>query len=183
MKTKHKVGLYFLISIILIFIFIVIFTFIYKVSPWMILYLSIYTSPDPPVPQTTYGEFPFELVYEINGEIITVKDVIVCEFDGFYMSEAGGKQRKWKSYFKETGQELGVFLTEDEDRIVYCYVGSAAFYMDDEKYPEERPLTPRVYDKNKTINTEILSQEELLEIYNIKIISWNFSEPIENTFQ
>lgn len=55
--------------------------------------------------------------------------------------------------------------------------------MDDEKYPEKRPLTPRLYDITKNYNTYSLTPDEIAEVYSIEIVSWNFSDPIENSFQ
>ena len=57
--------------------------------------------------------------------------------------------------------------------------------MDDEEYPEQTPLSPRVYDIRKrkySMDYEIYTSDELLECYNINIISWKFSDPIENSF-
>lgn len=36
-----------------------------------------------PRPEITYGEFPIELTYSVDGEVYTAKDTVVCEFDGF----------------------------------------------------------------------------------------------------
>jgi hypothetical protein len=38
------------------------------VGPWVMLYAGISLSSNPPTPEITYGEFPFRLEYEINGE-------------------------------------------------------------------------------------------------------------------
>ena len=141
--------------------------------------------PNPPEPVITYGEFPFELVYEINGETVTVNDVYICEYDGISLtSDLGGKERDWKGYIKGTG-EHAVFLTQDEERAIYCFVGDAEFYMNDEKWhTEERPLKPRIYDVGLLgVYIPIYSTEELMERYDIKIISWEFSDPVENTFR
>ena len=35
-----------------------------------------------PEPTITYGEFPFEIVYEISGEQKVLKDTYVCEYVG-----------------------------------------------------------------------------------------------------
>ena len=81
-----------------------------------------------PEPQIKEGEFPFEIVYEIDGEIITVNDVYVCEFDGFDWNEGAGKHRKWKGYIKSSGSE-GLILLEDGDLKFAVSVGSPEYYM------------------------------------------------------
>ena len=35
--------------------------------------------PNPQKPEITFAEFPFEIVYEIDGETVTLKDTYVCE--------------------------------------------------------------------------------------------------------
>ena len=142
--------------------------------PWFIIYMQYASMPDPPKPLITQGEFPFKLVYEINGEQKVVEDTVICKYDGIGMNEGQGKYRKWKSYIAGSG-EPDVLLVVDGKRKVYCYVGSAEYYMDDKEYPEPRPLTPRVY----TVGS--YAPEELLAKYKIKLISWGFSDPIVNT--
>ena len=138
--------------------------------------------PDPPAPRETYGEFPFELTYRINDEIITVKDIYVCEYAGIAWSEANGKYREWSGYIKGTG-ESAILITEDADRKIFCFVGDAEFYMNDEIFPEKRPLTPRLYNVKKKSGIGPLSQKEISEFYDVEIMSWKFSEPIENSFE
>ena len=41
--------------------------------PWLMIYGGIWLSPDPPKPQITSGEFPFELVYSLDGETMAHK--------------------------------------------------------------------------------------------------------------
>ena len=53
-----------------------------------------------PTPRVTHGEFPFELVYEINGEEVRVTDVYVCEFEGIGGNENIGKYREWGGHVK-----------------------------------------------------------------------------------
>ena len=181
MKTKNVV----IITVCSIIVAIVILVVGSITSiPWLALFTGIQLSPSPPKPEITYGEFPFELVYEVDGNLIIVNDVYVCKYDGIGSNTGTLKYRKWKGYIKSSKQQ-GVLLTEDDDREIYCFVGSAEYYMDDEEYPEQTPLSPRVYDirkKKYSMDYEIYTSDELLERYNINIISWNFSDPIENSF-
>jgi len=150
--------------------------------PWIIIAIGFASLPNPPMPEIRYGEFPFRLVYELNGEQIVVEDTIICEFDGIGSNAAVGKHRKWKAHLANSGGE-SVLLVSDDTRKIYCYVGDAEYYMDDETHPEERPLTPRIYSvKLNKSDMSILSQEEILDKYNIKLLSWDFTEPIVNSF-
>ena len=74
-------------------------------SPQIMFWIGMWIStPNPPEPEVTYGEFPFEIVYEIDGEIFTINDVYVCEYRGIALSEASGKCRSWKGYIKSSGE-------------------------------------------------------------------------------
>ena len=180
--TKKRI---FVIGLIVFGILLQIAVILFVVTlPWSVLLLGLILSPNPPKPELTYGEFPFELVYEIDGETVTVNDVYVCKFDGFGMNEGRGKYREWKGYVQGTGEE-GVILWEQGETVVWCYVETADYYMDDEKYERTQPPRPNVVEQapwNSVISYTGLTEDELWELYNIRIISWQFSDPVENSF-
>ena len=152
---------------------------------WSAIFFGLLFSPDPPAPEITYAEFPFEIVYEIDGEITTVNDVYVCAYDGVGMNEGVGKYRKWKGYVKSTG-EADLILLEDGDLKLACSPGAPKYYMSDPE-PPDTPYTPHIYyiRTNDVIGgTEagILDIEELLEKYKIRLVSWELSEPVQNSF-
>lgn len=139
-----------------------------------------------PKPQITKGEFPFQIVYEIDGETVTVNDVYVCEFDGFDWNEGVGKHRKWKGYIKSCGAEE-IILLEDGDLKFACSVGNPEYYMGDSSYLIPGEYTPSIYYiKNGENGGSFYGTsdiEPMLEQYKLKIISWKLSEPIENSFE
>ena len=57
-------------------------------------------------PEVKFGEFPCKLTYEINGEIKTIEDVIICEYDGIEIDEAHGTKRKWKTSLKSGNERI-----------------------------------------------------------------------------
>ena len=175
MKITKKIAL--LLTLIMIPILLV-------VCGWTVVLGGMYLfTPAPPQPIIQTGEFPFELTYKLNGELYTVKDVYVCNYEGIGVDEGNGKYRKWSGYIKGSG-ESAIFVTEDSDRKIFCFVGDAEFYMNDEQYPEERPLTPRLYDVKKNVNImNSFNHDEIVAIYNVEIVSWKFSEPIDNSFE
>lgn len=180
-STKRKATIVLIILFTITFV-IVIAPFVLNAVGWtMLTGLSWLFSPIPSQPQITYGEFPFELTYSIKGETITIKDVYVCEYEGVRFEGEYGRSRMWNGYIKGTG-EASIFITEDADRKIYCSVGFATFYMDDEKHPIERPLQPRFRYETKNSTASGSLSDELLAYYDIEIISWTFSEPIENSF-
>jgi len=84
------------VVIVLIAVFAIIANF--TVWPWVMISLGISLLPNPPKPGITYSEFPFRLVYEINGERKVIEDTLICEYDGIGMDEGRGKYRKWKEH-------------------------------------------------------------------------------------
>ena len=54
-----------------------IFIVVIGILPWTLLAIGLLLSPNPLEPAIKYAEFPFEVVYEINGETKTVNDVFV----------------------------------------------------------------------------------------------------------
>lgn len=180
-------------------------------SPWIILGVGLWLSPAPPKPEITYGEFDFKLVYEIDGEIKTIEDTIICEFDGFNIDEANGKTRRWKEAFKnENVNELYAFRVEQIDNPefneykngrkpdynqivlknidhykVLLRVADAEYFLGelDDKTPSPIEPTIQVYDKSICYYKDPKQSEEFLELHNFKIISWECDEPIENKFE
>ena len=135
-----------------------------------------------PKPKITRGEFPFELKYELDGETISVNDVYVCEYDGIGKNEGVGKYIRWKGYIKGTGSN-SVLIKEVNNKKIFCSVGWPEYYMNDpNNYIASKP-EPELYIEEKTetglFNTYNIDGSE----FNIKIISYQFSEPIENLFE
>ena len=151
----------------------------------LFIILSFSSCEKAPTPQITKGEFPFEITYEIDGETITVSDVYVCEFDGFDWNEGVGKHRKWKGCIKSSGAKE-LILHKDGDLKFAISVGSPEYYMSDpdcaysENVPSIYYIKPNEFGGTTSGTLDI---EPLLEQYKLKLISWNFSEPIQNSFE
>ncbi len=165
---------------------------IYIVGGWAAVFVGglavSMLQPNPPAPSVTYGEFPFEIVYELDGETITVNDVYVCEFDGYSVKGGIGapKEREWKGYLKSTGKDRLVLL-EDGNLKFVCAVGYPEYYMSDPSKPNVE-YTPFLYyiiypNEFGGESQGISDIEQLQEQYKLKLISWKLSEPIENTFE
>ena len=92
-KKIIKIALIIFIGIIIV----IVFPFIYFILE--ILYSMFIDVPS--VPKEKHGEFPFELVYEYRGEQITIKDTIVCDYEGRSWSLDGGSSRDWKCKFEK----------------------------------------------------------------------------------
>ena len=66
------------------------------------LLLSLMACEHVPEPRIKKAEFPFEIVYELDGETVTVNDIFVCEYDGTLWNENTGRQRQWKGWASRT---------------------------------------------------------------------------------
>ena len=137
-----------------------------------------------PAPQVTYAEFPFEIVYKLGNETVTINDVYICEFDGFAWNENNGKQRQWKGYVRGS-EENYVVLHEDGNFKIACNIGTAAYYMSDPSMADAEEITPTLFYVRTYASGGVSSGydvESYLEQYKIELISWQLSSPIENTF-
>ena len=180
-----KSKLFIIIISVLVAIPVIIFAFFS--IPWLMIYGGIWLSPDPPKPQITFAEFPFELVYTLDGKTITINDVYVCEYDGIDIDEGQGKHLKWKSYIKNSNLEKLVLFVDDNKQII-CDIGAPGYYMGDPKYYEiygSYDIVPNlilIEDYEEITSTHDLSEEEM-NSFKIELISWEFSKPIKNTFK
>ena len=177
--------------ITIVLVFAGIFAFIS--FPWVGLFLHAVFQADPPMPKIKYGEFPFRIEYEINSERKVVEDTVICEFDNVEREPdiGGGKYRKWKDRLA-SGGELEIFLFTDGKSSVYYNAGRATYYMDDKDgknnmlyYQSNKYLSPCILYTNREDKSylDIITAEEMMEKYKAKLISWDFSEPIVNSFE
>ncbi|MBQ1271264.1 MAG: hypothetical protein IIY11_06355 [Clostridia bacterium] len=180
------------------------FTFI--AFPWIILFfgmlfeeidnsMTLLFSESPAKPEIRYGEFPFTLVYEIEGKEKVIEDVIVCEYNGIEIDKRQQRKvRVWDGYIKSNSLEyiklIGLY---DELGNEYCRVcfdwWDAEYYMDDRS--EHSNVAPNTianriiyYRRGDTKWVEKkMSSQEAYEEYGLRIISWECAPKIKNTFK
>lgn len=184
----NKVFVVIGIAIVLIALF-----FLFIVSGAIFMFNS-----NPPAPKIQYGEFPFTLTYELDGEVKVIEDTVICEFDGFVNRGSAGKARRWKTTLKSGDEQLTLLDLRPLEEInefgqtmleLYFYYGTAAYYMGDESNPFARNAQDFnwVEYKYKTVGGTIggsgYKADEAWEKYKIKLISWEPSEPIQNSFR
>ncbi len=160
----------------------------------------IWRTPAPPLPEITYGEFPFRLEYELNEELHVIEDTLIVEFDGFGMNEGIGRYRRWTSRLA-SGEDLVLLLEVSDNKQIFYFPGPANYYMGDRlngynhTFPSasfierERGITRRdiLHDKELLeqfgpLDQNTINEEELLNQYNIRLVNWEISEPIVNNF-
>jgi len=155
----------------------------------------------PPEPAITYGEFPFRLEYEMDGERFVIEDTVIIEFIGSFRGKINQlASRRWSSELLNGGDsgqlEHGSFLLKETNGIRISFrSGSAAYFMDDPRALErsvdyESTLTrvqPHIIlrnPSNTSLFTRIVVEEahELLAEHGITLISWEYTPPITNSF-
>ena len=174
---KMAKRLAFVIGLSIVFCFLLVLFFV--LLPWIMTLGFSLLEPNPPVPKITYGEFPFRIEYRIGDETHIVEDVVICEYDGIKWDEGNGKHRKWKKRLKSNG-ESNLLIVQDGDISIFCNVGSAEYYMNDQsKYLKQTKFIPNLYPNKGGI---FRSQKEIMEKYKLELVAWEFSEPVKNSF-
>ncbi len=133
-------------------------------------------------PAVTKGEFPFSITYELDGETVTINEV----YKARYVRNGGYADTKSRVYVGEIG-DLGenntlYTLKKDENTRIelwthlypdYLMGDSGYDYFDDEAFE------PRIYyyDSEETEYCD----EETLAAQGVKLISFEYPTPIENS--
>lgn len=134
-------------------------------------------------PTVTEGEFPFSITYELNGERVTIEDVYKVHYvrnDGY----ADTKSRVYAGKLKSSGEDDTLYtLKKDENTRVELWTHFYPDYlMGDTEYDyfDDEAFEPRIYyyDANETEYHD----EETLAAQGVKLISFEYPMPIENSF-
>jgi len=188
MKKKLKIVLK---SILVFLLLVSILPFaIFGISSGISFYALVVkgiTTPNPPKPEITYGEFPFTLVYEINGEEKVVEDTLICEYDGVeWAGDFVIWYYKWKCSLKSGNDNDRITLLKvDEDTEIYYRVSGwnmenpAALYTD---YFSKSAWRVEIYPDYE-VSGYTVSEEELLDTYGITIVSWEICASEEGVFK
>ena len=131
----------------------------------------------------TEGEFPFSITYELDGETVTIEDVYKVHYvrnDGY----ADTKSRVYAGELKSSGEDDTLYtLKKDENTRVELWTHFYADYlMGDTEYDyfDDEPFEPRIYYYDAQ-ETEYYD-EETLAAQGVKLISFEYPTPIENSF-
>ena len=147
------------------------------------------TTYDAPMPTVTYGEFPLELEYTVNGETVVLQDTLICEFDGVKWISAQGNNRVWRGRYAGGNERLQV--PTGDGCVVYWDIGPAALYMGDGDAEiggagDTKGAAREPYAKLCIVTSDgetAPTEQELLTRYNIRLVRFNIAEPIENEFR
>ena len=180
MRKKKIIKRIVIILAILIIGFIVIslLPFLYFVG--VVLYNIFIDIPEKP--KVKHGEFPFELVYEYKGEQVSIKDTIICDYDGYSFSLEGGNSRDWNCEFKNDSEYGHYYIDEKNIPSLYIVVPDAPdYYMGDKEAIKESsdPYISYIDEETGTYYEE----KDKIDVVDIKIIEWNPSGPLKDNFK
>ena len=134
-------------------------------------------------PTITEMDFPFSITYEFKGETVTIDDVYSARYDrndGY----ADTKTRVYVGGIESLGEEETAYCIQDNDEgKIVLYTNLYSDYMMGDSDPRAYSgvaSIPQIciYDAEGNEFTD----EETLEAHDVKIISYDIPEPIENTF-
>ncbi|WP_438349582.1 hypothetical protein ACP8HI_02580 [Paenibacillus sp. FA6] len=150
-------------------------------GPWILIYTYSLFEKNPPKPTYTYGEFPFYLEYEINGQRMIVDDKVIVEFDGFGFEGGIGSDKtiKWKQTLASGNEEVILFENEEPVRI-FLTIREEDYNMEDMiensgyNYLFPNVIKEEKVGRGKTATS--LSENELINNYKIRLIEFKYGE-------
>ena len=145
---------------------------------------TINSKPYPGEPTVTYAEFPCTLVYKLNGEEITLTDTIICEYDGIKFDDSGlAYRRQWTEDFKSGDNSFVLAENDDGTYFEFRYWNVAPYLMGETDYPEYKfRVGSGVYLIGTDGWSNRLDDYSMYHDYGIRIVSFEYGPPIENTF-
>lgn len=143
-----------------------------------------------PRPEIKEGRFNFSVTYEIKGETNTFSAVYVCEFNGTNWSVDGGYSRDWDIHVEGDyeGDNYSAILGKvDDGGSIHLHFGLyPEYFMGDPETGDwglPEPSIAIVYPENELGEMiQIGDPIELERDYGIRIVSYEYDEPIANTF-
>lgn len=178
---KKSLGKKIIIIIIILlvgFIVICALPFLYFVG--LILYSMFIDIPSKP--KVKHGEFPFELVYEYKSEQHTIKDTIICDYEGTSWSLEGGNSRDWNCEFSKDEEYGQYYIDIENEPSLYIEVPEAAdYYMGDKNYNAE-DAHPLIIYQDEATSTNYMEPDKV-DVVGIKIIEWKPSKPLQGNIK
>jgi|GEM_PF-1638453 len=154
-------------------------------------------------PEITSGEFPFRVVYELEGETHVMEDVLICEFAG-HEQGTGRRRWSWRLYYDYEATPVDGFRNtllilegENMDSVlanarnerfrIFVHAGSCQHYMEGSRGSRNTPEI--LIQERRTLSgggsttlDSSISNRQLEEYFGIYILEFSFSDPIENRF-
>ena len=130
-------------------------------------------------PKVTEGEFPFSITYELDGETVTIKDVYKVHYEKL----GGYKSRVYSGEIGNRGEDNTIYNLKKDDvgRVELWTHFHPDYLMGDSEYDyyDDEAFEPKIYyyDAQETESHD----EETLAEHGVKLISFEYPEPIKNS--
>ena len=140
-----------------------------------------------PIPEVKEGRFEFSVTCEINGEEKIFSGVYVCKYDGAYKTLVG-EGVDWEGYIENSDDNGIIPIQTNDDGIIYIdlYFVPEYFMGDPDAilYDVPAPALYMVYHSDDPdVSSYETDQEILATNYGVRLISYKYADPIENTFK
>ena len=144
-----------------------------------------------PKPEIKEGEFDFALTYEVDGETKVIEGTYVCKFDRV-IRNIDGVGRKWIGYIKDHDDSIDYEIKKTDDGTIKINLDIySQFFMSDPIYKlsgntDDPKPEPYIYITSGDTSAEDPANEVTFNLYegdDVKIISFEYDEPIENTYK
>lgn len=147
-----------------------------------------------PAPKIKEGRFNFSITYEQWGEAKTVSGVYVCEYAGrSFTLEGGDFTRDWTGHIEgvenlhETFNAAVCLHTTDDGGEVLLDLSLSAAYFMGEPYLADAVIEPVLFlvysSEDNLSSTQSGDKDEILELYGLEIVDYQYDPPIENSFE
>jgi hypothetical protein len=177
-KSLTKKVLKIALILIIVFVIICVLPFLYFI---LVVLYSVFIDV-PSKPKIKHGEFPFELVYEYKGKQHTIKDTIVCDYEGYSWSLDGGNSRDWNCEFSKDDEYGQYYIDKENLPDLYIEVPEAPdYYMGDKQFDKEYAHPLIMYGDESTGTN--YQEKDKIDVVDIKIIEWKPSKPLEGNIK
>jgi hypothetical protein len=136
-------------------------------------------------PTITEQEFHYSVTYKLNGEIKTLEGIYTCSFDG-YVEGDDPRNRYYVGEYTVDGQTTSSHthtIAERDGATLYIVtIFNNCYLMGDTKALNYKPDVYEPFLEASDKEGYLYGETELPGCFDAEIISWEYPEPIENTF-
>ena len=135
-------------------------------------------------PAIAEKDFNYSVTYKLNGETKTLEGVYKCKYDGYRQGQDPHDRYYTEEYTVdgETTASRTYTIAEKDGIELYIVTSLDAHYlMGDTDNDSWSPLEDPFLEAEDQQDNE-LEQTQMLEMFDAEIISWEYPEPVKNTF-
>lgn len=134
-------------------------------------------------PTVAEHDFDYSVTYKLNGETKTYEGVYTCRFDGYSEGE-NPADRYYTGEYTADGQttlsHTYPIAEQDGAELYIVTLFNDCYLMGDKKDDDYRAFLEAPY--LEAIDHEGYEHADMIDALGAEIISWEYPEPIENTF-